>query len=178
MPPSNRIDFIHRVDDAAARADGVILDVDDDVAVVSGVGDDFFECVNNFVKKFALVEQDKKRLAGIGGYHQPFERLIPLGAQIPGTDSKDASKEQKKANNWDYININVHKQEKQANDKGNSGPDRELGWSDGVVGHQRYVAELDDGVLELQAVAIDFQGIRVDLPVIGRAAFQDVSVHM
>ena len=176
MPPSNRIDFIHRVDDAAARADGVVLDVDDNVAVVSGVGDDFFECVNNFVKKFALVEQDKKRLAGIGGYHQPFERLIPLRTLIPGIGNVAASHDQNKAENSDHTN--VHKQEKQANDNGDSGPNRELGWSDGVVGHQRYVAELDDGVLELQAVAIDFQGIRVDLPVIGCAVFQDVSVHM
>ncbi len=85
MPPSNRIEFIHCVNDAAARSNGVVLDVDDNVAVVSGVSDDFLKSVNNLVKKCALVEQDKKRLAGIGGYHQPFERLIPLGAQMPRT---------------------------------------------------------------------------------------------
>lgn len=176
MPPSNRIEFIHCVNDAAARSNGVVLDVDDNVAVVSGVSDDFLKSVNNLVKKCALVEQDKKRLAGVGGYHQPFERLIPLGAQMPDIGNAATSQAQKNADDFDYAN--VHKQEKQANDNGDSGPNRELGWSDGVVGHQRYVAELDDGVLELQAVAIDFQGIRVDLPVIGCAVFQDVSVHM
>ena len=56
--------------------------------MMSGMGDNFFEGVNDCVKKFSLFEQDGKDLSRVRGDHQLFELLFPLNLLVPNINEK------------------------------------------------------------------------------------------